>query len=164
MSDAIRDATRGDLEQIVAIYNATVPSRMVTADVEPVAVAEREGWFAQHAPQRRPLWVVEREGRIAGWLSLSDFYGRPAYERSVEVSVYVHDGHRRAGIGRLLLAHAVAQAPQLGIDTFLAFIFAHNLPSLALFERFGFTQWGALPRIAVLDGIERDVVIAGRRL
>jgi phosphinothricin acetyltransferase len=164
MNAPIRDAMREDLEQIVAIYNATVPSRMVTADLEPVAVAEREGWFGQHVPHRRPLWVVEREGRVAGWLSLSDFYGRPAYEHTVEVSVYVHDEHRRAGIGRQLLAHAVAQAPRMGIHTLLAFIFAHNLPSLALFERFGFTQWGAMPRIAVLDGIERDVVIAGRRL
>jgi len=46
----------------------------------------------------------------------------------------------------------------------LGFVFAHNTPSLALFGRFGFERWGLLPRVAVLDGVERDVAILGLRL
>jgi phosphinothricin acetyltransferase len=46
----------------------------------------------------------------------------------------------------------------------MGLIFGHNTPSLKLFERFGFVRWGLLPRVTVLDGIERDVVILGRRL
>jgi phosphinothricin acetyltransferase len=53
--------------------------------------------------------------------------------------------------------------PSLQIRTLLAFIFAHNGPSLRLFERAGFVRWGLLPRIAELDGIERDVTILGFR-
>ncbi len=34
----------------------------------------------------------------------------------------------------------------------------------ALFRSFGFDEWGALPRVAVLDGVERDLIILGRRL
>ena len=33
-----RDAVLDDLPGIVAIYNSTVPSRLVTADLEPVTV------------------------------------------------------------------------------------------------------------------------------
>jgi hypothetical protein len=33
-----------------------------------------------------------------------------------------------------------------------------------LFERFGFTRWGKLPKVAVLDAIERDLVSVGRRV
>ena len=58
----------------------------------------------------------------------------------------------------------MAEAPSLHIDTLLGFIFGHNAPSLALFERHGFARWGVLPRVAVLDGLERDLVIVGRRL
>jgi phosphinothricin acetyltransferase len=36
--------------------------------------------------------------------------------------------------------------------------------SLALFRKFGFEQWAHLPRVAVLDGVERDLLILGRRL
>jgi L-amino acid N-acyltransferase YncA len=159
-----RAAQPDDLPQIVQIYNSTVASRMVTADLEPVSVDSRREWFAQHEPGARPLWVVDRGAEIAGWLSLSNFYGRPAYNRTAEVSVYVRDDSRRTGVGSYLLSQAVAQAPALNIDTLIGFIFRHNEPSLALFRRYGFSRWGELPRVAVLDGIERDVIIVGLRV
>lgn len=164
----LRDARPEDLPGIVAIYNSTVASRMVTADTEPVTVASREPWFAAHGPARRPLWVAELEGAdapaMAGWLSYSDFYGRPAYGATAEVSIYLDGAFRGQGLGRLLLERAIAHAPAIGIDTLLGFIFGHNGPSLALFERMGFARWGELPRVAVLDGVERDLVIVGLRV
>jgi phosphinothricin acetyltransferase len=161
----LRLAMPADLPGIVEIYNSTVPSRMVTADTEPVSVASRQAWFDAHQPERRPLWVCEdAEGRMAGWLSYSDFYGRPAYGATAELSIYLHADRRGQGLGRYLLEQAIAHAPQVGVSTLLGFIFGHNTPSLALFERHGFARWGDLPRVAVLDGIERDLVIVGRRL
>ena len=163
MAFAHRIARREDLPQIVAIYNATIPSRMVTADLEPVSVQSRVKWFEDHSPDFRPLWLVESEGQVAGWLSFSSFYGRPAYDKTAELSVYVHADFRKRGIASYLLNQAFGRAPGLGIDTLLGFIFGHNLSSLALFEKFGFVRWGELPRVALLDGVERDVIIVGRR-
>ena len=104
------------------------------------------------------------EGRIAGWLSFSSFYGRPAYNKTAELSVYVHEAFRKRGIGSYLLIEALACAPGLKIDTLLGFIFGHNEPSLALFDKFGFARWGELAKVAALDGVERDLVIVGRRV
>ena len=159
-----RVAGRSDLAQIVEIYNATIPSRMVTADTEPVTVESRVAWFEEHTPTFRPLWVVDIDGRVAAWLSFSAFYGRPAYRRTAELSVYVHGSFRRRGLGSYLLTQALAQAPALEIDTLLGFIFGHNAASLGLFTRSGFARWGMLPKVAVLDGVERDLVIVGRRV
>ena len=159
-----RPATRGDLPQIVEIYNATIPSRMVTADTEPVSVESRVPWFEQHQPDLRPLWVVADHGGVLGWLSFSSFYGRPAYARTAELSVYVREAHRHRGLGSYFLAQALRHAPALNVDTLLGFIFGHNRPSLALFERFEFARWGELPKVALLDGVERDVVVVGRRV
>jgi phosphinothricin acetyltransferase len=92
------------------------------------------------------------------------FYGRPAYHATAEVSVFVSPYKQRAGIGRALLARAIEQAPRLGLKTLLGFIFEHNDPSLRLFEGFGFERWGVLPRVAELDGVERNLIIVGRRL
>jgi L-amino acid N-acyltransferase YncA len=153
-----------DLPAIVAIYNTTVPTRMVTADTEPVSVASRLGWFAEHSPGRRPLWVAHEGEQLAGWLSFSSFYGRPAYDRTCEVSVYLAPEHRRRGLGTQLLQRCIAHAPQIGVNTLLGFIFGHNAPSLNLFEKMGFSRWALLPRVAVLDGVERDLVIVGRRV
>lgn len=158
-----RLATRSDLPRIVEIYNSTIPSRMVTADTEPVSVESRARWFEEHTPQHRPLWVIEDADRIAAWLSFSAFYGRPAYHKTAELSVYVHPAFRKRGLGSYLLREAIGHAPALEVDTLLGFIFGHNQPSLALFERFGFARWGELPKVAALDGVERDLVIVGRR-
>lgn len=161
---AHRIAQRQDLANIVGIYNATIPSRQVTADTEPVLLESRIPWFEAHTPATRPLWVAEIDGYIAAWLSFTSFYGRPAYDRTAELSIYVAETFRQRGLGRYLLGAAMAEAPSLHIDTLLGFIFGHNAPSLALFERHGFARWGVLPRVAVLDGLERDLVIVGRRL
>jgi phosphinothricin acetyltransferase len=153
------------LPDIVAIYNASIPGRMATADTEPVTVASRRAWFAEFDPARRPLWVHAERGRpIDGWLSLRSFYGRPAYHATVETGVYVAPDAQRRGVGRDLLAHALDTAPALGIRTLLAFVFAHNAASVSLFERAGFALWGRLPRVAELDRVERDLSILGKRL
>jgi len=163
---AIRHAKANDLPAIVAIYNASIPGRMATADLEPVSVASRESWFRDFDPARRPLWVYcDAAGdRVDGWLSLRSFYGRPAYDATVEVAVYCAPDRRRQGIARALLSHAIAEAPACGIRTLLGFVFGHNAPSLALFGAFGFARWGLLPRVADLDGLARDLAILGRRV
>lgn len=160
----VRDAAERDLPAIVEIYNATIPGRLVTADTEPVTVASRVPWFRAHNPQRRPLWVVLDGGRVCAWLSFNSFYGRPAYNPTAEVSIYVAESHRRRGLGGALLERAIAHAPTCEIRTLLGFVFGHNEPSLRLFAQHGFERWGHFPRVAVLDGIERDLVILGRRV
>jgi phosphinothricin acetyltransferase len=161
---SIRDAREADLARIVAIYNEAVPGRRATADTEPVSVASRRPWFQEHAADRRPLWVAERDGALVGWLSFQSFYGRPAYAATAEVSVYVSGEAQRGGVGRQLLARAIERAPGLGLATLVAFIFGHNEPSLRLFEAHGFARWGHLPRVARLDGREADLLILGRKL
>jgi phosphinothricin acetyltransferase len=159
----IRNATRADLPAIVAIYNASIPGRMSTADTEPVSVESRVGWFEAHTRNKRPLWVLERGGDIIAWLSVHPFYGRSAYDATVELSIYVSPSAQGQGLGRTLLRTLLRRAPTFGIKVMLAFVFGHNAPSLRLFAREGFERWGTLPRVAVLDGIERDLVILGRR-
>ncbi len=158
----IRDAHAKDLASVVAIYNASIPDRMATADTRLVSVQSREAWFREHSPSHHPLWVAEADGAVAGWLSLSPFYGRPAYSQTAEVSLYVDPDRHGRGLGTALLSHALERSAGLGLETLLAFIFAHNTPSLVLFSRHGFARWGLLPRVAELDGVKRSLVILGR--
>lgn len=161
----LRDATLEDLASIVEIYNSIIPSRIVSADTEPVSVEQRLPWFREHDPSRRPILVAEQEGEVVGWLSLSDFYdGRPAYHSTAEIGIYVREGHRSQGIGRLMLEETIRRAPELGIKTLTAGAFSGNEPSLRLFERFDFEMWAHFPRVAELDGEEQDLVVLGLRL
>lgn len=161
-----RDSTLDDLPRIVEIYNSTVPGRIVTADTEPVTVESRLKWFHEHSPEKRPLWVIHRPGSddIICWISFQSFYGRPAYNATVEVSIYLDEAVRGQGVGKLALNYAIQQAPKYGIKTLLGFIFAHNEPSLKLFKTFGFEEWANMPNIAELDGVERGLIILGKRI
>jgi phosphinothricin acetyltransferase len=159
----IRDAVETDLPAIVEIYNAAIPQRMATADLELVSVKSRSSWFYEHIPLKRPIWVMEID-QITGWLSFQSFYGRPAYHATAEISIYVAPNYQRCGVGRQLLTQAISHSPSFGLKTLLGFIFAHNQPSLQLFESLGFQRWGLLPQVAELDGIERDLLIMGYRI
>jgi phosphinothricin acetyltransferase len=137
---------------------------MATADLEPVSVESRRPWFLGRSPTKRPLWVIEVGGVVAGWLSFQTFYGRPAYSTTAEISIYISPAFQRRSLGRQLLAQAIQESPRLGLKTLIGFIFAHNYPSLKLFETFGFQVWGHLPQVAELDDVERDLVIMGLRV
>jgi phosphinothricin acetyltransferase len=160
----IRDAAEADLPAIVDIFNEAVATRMSTAVLEPVSVADRLAWFHEHSADHHPLRVLEIEGEVAGWLSMHSFISRCAYRGTAEVSVYVGARFRRRGVGRALLAEAIKRAPALEITALAGLIFGHNAPSLQLFKQLGFARWGVLPRVARLDGVERDIVIVGRHI
>src|SRR3954468_3918292 len=160
----IRDALEADLPAIVEIYNAAIATRTSTAFLGPVTIEERLPWFRRHSPGAFPLWVVELESEIAGWLSFHEFIPRPAYNGAAEISIYVNEKFRRRGIGRTLLARAIATAPKLNIRMLLGYVLGHNEASLALFAQGGFERWGHLPRIARFETAERDLVIVGRHI
>lgn len=158
-------ATPTDWPEILAIYNSTIASRMVTADTEPATLASKQAWFAAHNTSNRPLWVVYDSERVmVGWISFQSFYGRKAYEATAEVSIYLHPDFRGKGLGKQFLAYAIAQAPNLGIKTLLGFIFSHNLPSLQVFYGLGFSRWGELPNVAELDGNSYSLSLLGKRV
>lgn len=128
-------------------------------------VASRAGWFAEHDPEKWPLWVAvdaAAASTIAGWISLSPFYRRVAWDGTAEVSVYVSPAYQRCGIARMLLRHAIATMGGFGKRKLMAIIYEHNVPSRALFEAEGFVDWGRLPDVCDVDGTLRSVVILGR--
>lgn len=160
-----RNALQEDLTKIVEIYNSTIASKMVTADTEPVSIVSRQKWFDEHNPSKSPLWVIENSSdQIIGWVSFQSFYGRPAYDATVEISIYLNTDQRSKGLGKEILKYCIENAPKFGVKTLLGFIFAHNEPSLKLFKHFGFEDWATLPNIAVLDGEERSLKILGKRI
>lgn len=157
------DATLEDLSFIVDVYNSTVAGRQVTADTVPVSVESRLEWFYQHNPNNRPLWLIKYQDKPCGWISLSSFYGRPAFYKTVEISLYLHQDFRGKKIGQFMVDKIEQFAKQAGIEAIFSYVFRHNLPSVNLFKKMQYQQWGLLPKIAELDNVQRDLVILGKR-
>ena len=65
--------------------------------------------------------VAEDEtGKVAAWISFETFYGRPAYDKTAEISIYLHQDCRGKGAGSFLLKEALALAPTIGIRSLMA--------------------------------------------
>jgi len=160
----IREATEADLSAIVNIYNQSIPGGWSTADTKPIAVADRVEWFRKFNA-KRPIWVAEAEGKVIATAYLSSFYaGRPAYDATAEVSVYVATAYHRRGIGRYLKKWVIDQCPRLGVTTLLSMYFDHNEATRRINDEFGFEVLGHLTEIAVVQGQKRGLVIAGLRI
>lgn len=164
MPVTFRLATKEDLPQLVRTYNDSIPSRRVTADLEPVTVESKIDWFKSHQNNKRPLLVVECEGVYCGWMSFSSFYGRPAYDHTVELSIYLDIEFQGRGIGNYCMIKADQLARELHIKTLLGFIFGHNESSLKLFYRHGYEKWAQLPQIADMGDTKRDLLILGKKI
>lgn len=155
-------AKKDDLPKIVEIYNQIIPSRLATADLETVTVQSRKAWFDSFTPTH-PIWIIKKENKIVGWVALEPFYGRPAYEHTAEISIYIDKDGRHQGLGKKAVEFVINQLPHLGITAIVAYIFSHNLPSQKLFKSMNFTQWGHLPNVALMDGKKYSLDILGRR-
>jgi len=160
----LRNAVIEDLPAIVDIYNSIIPGRKVTADLEFITVGDRLNWFHEHDAARRPLWVAEIDNQTIGWVSFSDFYGRPAYNGTAEISIYLHEDYRGKGLGKQLMEHSINKCKTLQIHTLLGFIFEQNKGSLSLFRSFGFEEWGFLKDVAVLDEKSCSLKIMGLKI
>jgi phosphinothricin acetyltransferase len=142
-----------------------------------VTVESRIAWFAERDPNRRPIWVAEVEapaaetdpagsgrsggGLIVGWISLTSFYrGRPAYDATAEISVYLADAWQRRGIGKRLKQAMIARCPALGVTTLVSMHFDHNPATERLNRELGFVRAGHLEEIAVVRGEKRGLVLS----
>ena len=161
----IRVAQTDDLPAILDIYNQAIPTKQSTGDTEPVRVEDRRAWFAEHHPDKHPIWVAEVNEQVAGWCSLSAYRtGRTALRFTAEISYYVALAFHRQGIGTALIEHAMAACPALQIRHLFAIVLEGNQASLRLLEKMGFEEWGYLPSVANFDGKEIGHLYYGRHL
>src|SRR5260364_335999 len=130
MNFSVRNATLNDLPAMVEIYNETVPSRQAAGDLEPIKPESMLTWFQMHTPQLRPIWIAEAaSGQMAGWLSISDFYGRPVYCATAELSIYIDPMWRRQGLGLQLLTRPLASPLSSGSVALFDLVILQKLPN-----------------------------------
>ena len=145
----IRNAVRDDLEQIVAIYNQAISAGQKTADTQTFTLEERINWFEHHNQNTFPLLVAVEGEQVIGYLTISAYRnGRPALNKSVEVSYYIHFKHHKKGVGSQLLQQSIMVCKELGYHTLLAILLSCNEGSISLLNKYGFKEWGRMPNIA----------------
>ena len=152
----VRDLRPEDWPAVRAIYEDGIRSG-ATFETRPPSW---EAWDAAHPDLRL---VAERDGAVVGWAALSPYSPRHCYRGVGDVSVYIAESARGAGVGRLLLEALVDRSEQAGYWTLNAGVFPENEVSLRLHQTCGFRVIGVRERLAEKDGIWRDAVWLERR-
>lgn len=160
----IRSATRDDLGAIFEIYEDEVLHGVATFDMSPFTNGEREEWFQKHCTPRYPAIVMDHNGAVVGWAALSQFSTKRAYDRTAEVSVYVHKAHRGKGVGKRLLEELIRLGGECGLGVLLARIAAEQVPSLGLHLSLGFQHVGTMRRVGEKFGRVLDVELLDYQL
>lgn len=141
MPTTIRPAAPDDAHQILAIYAPFVMDTPVSFEVEPPTVAAMGQRIAE-TTARFPWLVCARDGKVLGYAYAGRYRTRTAYQWSAEVSVYVHAGCRRLGVGRGLYRSLFAILARQGFCNAYAVIVLPNPSSVGLHESLGFQSVG----------------------
>lgn len=155
----VRPATPADLPAVAAIYTHYTLRTTTTVNTEVRTPREwRDRLDDIVAGARHHLLVAEVDGTLAGFVETQRFRPKPAYDRSVELSVYVAPDRTRHGIGAALYDGLFARLRD--DDTMhraFAIIALPNDASVAFHERQGFTHRGTLTQAGYKFGAYLDI-------
>jgi phosphinothricin acetyltransferase len=159
----VRASTEADIPAMIAIYSFHVQHGL-GVDVEPLHPDDLKRRRKNMQKHRLPHLVAERDGVVIGYAYAVPFRKRPAYRFAVKHSIYVHQDHLRAGVGRRLLPALIEACADAGYRQMIAYVDAENDASIRLHETFGFRQSGLLNAVGYKFGKWTDSLLMQREL
>jgi len=160
---SIRAMEARDLEAVRAILNHYIERTTATFRTATESEEERRAWFATH-DARYPAIVVEEDGVLLGWASLSPWKPPGGYRHTAELSVYLREDARGRGLGRRLLAELLERGRAAGHHVVLGGVCTEQEASLRLHESLGFEKVAHLREVGSKFGRWLDVAYYEKRL
>ena len=141
---AVRSATLEDLPALTDIYNHYVVHTAITFDLLTFTAETRRPWFDDHSAigPHRLLVATGADGECLGYASTSRWRQKPAYDTTVEASVYCRPGAVGRGCGTALYRALFASLEGEDVRTVVAGVSLPNPASIAFHEKFGFRRVG----------------------
>jgi L-amino acid N-acyltransferase YncA len=140
----IRKATEHDLSAIKDIYNYAVLNTTATYDINPRDDKYFANMLSEHTGKYL-LAVYEDNGDIIGYVALSQFSRRDAYDITAELSVYVKADCQNKHIGTQLMEYALSYVQtENRFLTIVSLITGDNEHSIYLHKKFGFEFGGRI--------------------
>ncbi|RCS58188.1 GNAT family N-acetyltransferase [Parvibium lacunae] len=152
-------------EAILSILNEAILTSTALYDYQPRTMAQMAEWFALKKAQDFPvLGLIAPNGQLAGFATYGTFRAFPAYQYTVEHSIYIHHSFRTQGLASLLMERLIATAERQQYHTLIGVIDAANQASIALHLKHGFVHAGSLQQVGYKFGRWLDVVLYQRLL
>mgnify|MGYP001276512255 CR=1 FL=1 len=164
-SPTLRDAIEVDFAEIAEIYAHYVLNGLASFEITPPDLTELKHRWQSIQDSGLPYLVIEQAGKIGGYAYASQFRPRPAYNNTVEDSVYVSPNFLGQGLGKILLTDLIEKCTSLGLRQMVAVIGdSKNHPSINLHKKLGFAEVGVMPSTGFKLNQWVDTVIMQRTL
>ena len=139
----VREATADDTPALLAMWSelrdmgGRIERLMPGPDAE--GLRERLAWVATDPSSRALVAVVDDE--VAGMTLLTESPYAPLFEQRAVHAHYLHvrDGFRRRGVGKALLAAAVAFAEEVGAEHVMTSVLPQMRETQRFYARLGFS-------------------------
>ena len=162
---AIRPTSPGDLDAVREIYAYHVRTEVATFELTP---PDRSEWLQRLravTAHGLPFLTATLDGEVAGYAYCVPWKTRPAYQHTVEDSVYVAPQAVGRGVGGRLLDALLEECAQSGVREVIAVIVdADDSASLALHRNRGFVDAGRLTAVGFKHGRWLDTLLLQRSL
>ncbi len=156
MDTILRLAEPADAAGILAIYEPIIRETAISFELEPPDEEEMRRRI-ESTLERRPWLVCTAGGAVAGYAYAAAHRERPAYQWSVETSVYVHTDYRRHGVAHGLYTALLAALRVQGFYNALAGVALPNPASVGFHEALGFQPVGVYRAVGHKLGAWHDV-------
>lgn len=157
MEYTIRDMQEMDASGVMSIYNYYAINDFAAYYDQSLPV-QIFGKF-QEMSQNYPAFVACDENQeVIGFSFLHAYHSAPTFQRTAEVTYFIHPEHIGKGLGKLMLNKMIAGAIKIGVDNIIASISSQNVNSLAFHEKYGFRECGRLSSIGKKFGKDFGVV------
>ena len=162
---AVRHSIDEDIHSITEIYAREVLTGLASFEVEPPDSAEMAQRRQKIVQAGFPYLVATHNEKVVGYAYAGPYRTRPAYQFTLENSVYVSPDARRQGVGRMLLTELIAVCSQGSWHTIIAIIGdSNNTGSIELHKSTGFHHVGTIKDAGFKLGRRVDSVIMQKML
>lgn len=159
----IRQVKLEDAEKLLTIYAPYIKETAITFETEVPSLKEFQERI-QQIQEKFPYLVAEVDGEILGYAYAHTYYGRAAYDWTVEVSIYVDRSRQHAGIGSKLYDTLETELTKQNLINFLACISLPNEPSIRFHEKRGYKQVAHFHKIGFKLGQWHDIIWMQKRM
>ncbi|UXI04184.1 GNAT family N-acetyltransferase [Photobacterium sp. TY1-4] len=145
----IRFGKRSDIGQITDIFNYYIEQTNARFESAPLPDEDRQAWFSQFAgDSKHQIFVAVENGKILGFACSQPYRATPAFEDTVEATIYLAPEARGKGLGSILYSKLLEALGNQGVHRVLSGVALPNDASLALHKRFGFREVGVFQEYA----------------
>lgn len=128
-----------DAKNIAAIYRWYVENSTATFELRPLSDTDMLHRI-EDITARFPCFVYEKDGEIAGYCYAHSWKRFPAYDITLESTVYLRPDMKGRGIGKALMRRLITECRRKGFISLIACITAENEESCRFHESIGFTR------------------------